>query len=184
MKKDNLIGISLALIVVLFIGLSCGQMKDIAEKAANEANKEANKAANTSNTGSASSNTASNSSETKSTSSRIVNPDDPAEFTFTAEEIYKIYDKDSNADEKYVDKVVSVKGRFMEIDTSKKDTEGGYAARLKAGGTFDWVNCSVDEGEKEAFSILAKDQMVTLKGLGENYWIGGPRFKHCVIASN
>ena len=184
MKKNNLIGMSLALIAILFVGLSCSQMKDITEKAANEANKEAANRAKAANSSNASNTTSSSTDESKASTARIVNPDDKAEFTFTAEEIYKIYDKDSDADEKYVDKVVAVKGRFMEIDASKTDTEGGYAARLKAGGTFDWVNCSVDEGEKEAFTKLAKDQMVTLKGLGENYWIGGPRFKHCVISSN
>lgn len=181
MKKNNLIGMSLALIAILFVGLSCSQVKDIAEKAANEANKEAANRANAANT----SNTAStNSTDTKTDTARIVNPDDKAEFTFTAEEIYKIYDKDDNADDKYKDKVVAVKGRFMEIETDKKDTNDGYAARLKAGGTFDWVNCSVDEGEKEAFMKLKEDQMVTVKGLGEDFWIGGPRFKHCVISSN
>ncbi|HEV8592849.1 MAG TPA: hypothetical protein VGQ55_12160 [Pyrinomonadaceae bacterium] len=181
MNKNNLVGMSLALIAILFVGLSCSQVKDIAEKAANEANKEAANRANAANT---SNTAATNSTDTKTDTGRIVNPDDKAEFTFTAEEIYKIYDKDSDADDKYKDKVVAVKGRFMEIETDKKDTNDGYAARLKAGGTFDWVNCSVDEGEKEAFMKLKEDQMVTVKGLGEDFWIGGPRFKHCVISSN
>lgn len=170
----------LALFAVLAVGVGCGQMQEIANKAAEEANKEVANRAKTANTG-APANTAST-SETASSSDSVVKPDDPAEFTFTAEEIYKIYDKDNNADEKYKGKVVAVKGRFMEIDTSKKDTNDGYAARLKAGGTFDWVNCSVDEGQKDAFMKLKEDQMVTIKGLGEDFWIGGPRFEHCVIA--
>lgn len=170
----------LALFAVLAVGLACGQMQEIANKAAEEANKEVANRAKAANTATNASNTATT-SDTAS-SDAVVKPDDPADFTFTAEEIYKIYDKDDNADEKYKDKVVAVKGRFMEIDTSKKDTNDGYAARLKAGGTFDWVNCSVDESQKEAFTKLKEDQMVTLKGLGEDFWIGGPRFKHCVVA--
>lgn len=170
----------LALFAVLAVGVGCGQMQEIANKAADEANKEVANRAKASNTG-APANTTST-SDTASTSDAVVKADDPAEFTFTAEEIYKIYDKDNNADEKYKGKVVAVKGRFMEIDTSKKDSNDGYAARLKAGGTFDWVNCSVDEGQKEAFTKLKEDQMVTIKGLGEDFWIGGPRFEHCIVA--
>lgn len=179
MKIKNHLTTLLALLAFLAVGLGCGQMQEIANKAAEEANKEvANraKAANTANNAST--------SDTASSSEGVVKPDEAAEFTFTAEEIYKIYDKDDNADDKYKDKIVAVKGRFMEIETDEKDTNGGYAARLKAGGTFDWVNCSVDEGQKEAFMKLKEDQMVTVKGLGEDFWIGGPRFKHCVISSN
>ncbi|HKX84875.1 MAG TPA: hypothetical protein VJL58_11685 [Pyrinomonadaceae bacterium] len=182
MKKKNHFNILLALFALLAVGLGCGQMQEIANKAAEEANKEVANRAKTANTANATN--TSTSSDTASSSDGVVKPDETADFTFTAEEIYKIYDKDDNADEKYKDKVVAVKGRFMEIETDKKDTNGGYAARLKAGGTFDWVNCSVDEGQKEAFMKLKEDQMVTLKGLGEDFWIGGPRFKHCVISSN
>jgi hypothetical protein len=180
MKKKNLLTTLFALFAIAAAGLGCGQMQEIANKAAEEANKEVANRAKAANTAAANSTSAE--SDTASSSDGVVKPDDPAEFTFTAEEIYKIYDKDDNADEKYKDKVVAVKGRFMEIETDKKDTNGGYAARLKAGGTFDWVNCSVDEGAKEAFTKLKEDQMVTLKGLGEDFWIGGPRFKHCVVA--
>jgi hypothetical protein len=183
MKKKNLLTTLFALFAIAAAGLGCGQMQEIANKAAEEANKEVANRAKAANTATANNaNGTSSESDTASSSDGVVKPDDPAEFTFTAEEIYKIYDKDDNADEKYKDKVVAVKGRFMEIETDKKDTNGGYAARLKAGGTFDWVNCSVDEGAKEAFTKLKEDQMVTLKGLGEDFWIGGPRFKHCVVA--
>ena len=55
--------------------------------------------------------------------------------------------------------------------------------RLTAGGFLDWVECSVDEGNKAEFAKLQKDQMVTFIGLGEQFWIGGPRFKHCRVAA-
>ncbi len=77
--------------------------------------------------------------------------------------------------------MLAVKGRFKDIDLTKKDPDGMYSARLNAGGIFEWVTCSVTEGRKDAFAKIAKDQMVTFKGLGERFWIAGPRMKHCVV---
>jgi hypothetical protein len=116
--------------------------------------------------------------------SAIVSPDDAAEISVTAEEIYAEYkdEKNSEAEKKYFNKTLAVEGRFNDIDVSKKDPSGGYRATLQAGGFLDWVICSVDENAKNDFEQLKTDQLITVKGLGDRYWIGGPRLKHCVLA--
>lgn len=171
-----------ALLVLLVFGLACNSLKDIAGGGAN------NTAANTANRTEPPANTVANSAPDTSTApgSGIVSADDPADFTYTAEEIYKAYDADKSGDldDKHVGKIVVVKGRFKEFDTKEKDTTGGYPARLQAGGTFDWVTCSVDEEHKDQFTKLKPDQMVTFKGMGEEFWIGGPHFKHCIVVPN
>jgi septal ring-binding cell division protein DamX len=185
MKKD-LSGSLLAIAALLAVGLGCGSLKDLGSQTANSTANTTSSANTASTNSTANSATSTNSTDTtKSTDSGIVSPTDKPDYTFTAEEIYKEYkaDKTASVDDKYLDKTVSVKGRFKDFDTSKKDTSGGYTARLSAGGTFDWVDCSVDEGNKDEFTKLQKDQMVTFIGLGEQFWIGGPRFKHCRVVA-
>jgi hypothetical protein len=116
----------------------------------------------------------------------IVMPDDPADFVLTAEAAFKLFREDQNTvkGEKYVDKVLEIKGRFKEIDIEKRDSNGRYLARLNAGRLFEWVTCSVDEDQKESFAALRPDQMVVFKGLGDRFWIAGPRMKHCVVITN
>ena len=117
-------------------------------------------------------------------SSSVVSVNDKPEFAFSAEEIYKIHKNDKNAikGEKYVDKIIAVTGRFKDIDLTKKDSGGGYQARMNAGGMFDWISCSVDEADTAEFEKLKKDEKVTFKGLGERFWLLGPRLKHCVVS--
>lgn len=186
MKTQNLFGSIIATAVLIFVGIGCGSLREMGAQKAN-ANSNATSISNstTVNTSANSSTTSNSADTTTSSSSSIVSPTDKPDYTFTAEEIYKEYkaDKEAKVDDKYLDKTVAVKGRFKDFDTSKKDTSGGYQARLTAGGFLDWVSCSVDEGNKDEFSKLQKDQMVTLIGLGEQFWIGGPRFKHCRVAA-
>ena len=175
MITKNLITSLLALTILLVFGLACNSLMPASNTGA---------PANTAPANTAAANLApANSASPAPTKKGIVSAEDPVEFTFTAEEIYKQYkaDKEAKLDEKYLDKIVVVKGRFKDFDTSQKDAEGGYQARLTAGGFLDWVSCSVDEVSKDDFVKLQKDQMVTFKGMGENYWIGGPRFKHCIV---
>jgi hypothetical protein len=176
MKNKNLITTSLALAVLLAVGLACGSLmpaKDNVNVAINTAPANSTSTANKNTAGDPK-------TETKK---GIVSASDPVDFTFTAEEIYKQYkdDKESKLDDKYLDKIVVIKGRFKDFDGDKKDSTGGYSARLTAGGFLDWVSCSVDEESKEDFAKLKKDEMVAFKGMGENYWIGSPRFKHCIV---
>ena len=173
MRTKNLITSSIALAALLLFGLACNSLMP----ANNTSVPASNAPANT-----ASANTAP-AEPKKETKKGIVSADDPVDFTFTAEEIYKQYkaDKEAKLDEKYLDKIVVVKGRFKDFDATKKDSDGAYQARLNAGGFLDWVSCAVDEESKDDFAKLQKDQMVTFKGMGENYWIGSPRFKHCIV---
>ena len=186
MTKQKFLGPLVALAAVLAVGLGCNSLKELGSQ---NANSTSNTATVTNTTGSNSSANSANSANTADTTmsgdSGIVSPTDKPDFTFTAEQIYKEYkdDKEAKVDDKYLDKTVAVKGRFKDFDTSKKDTSGGYSARLTAGGFLDWVECSVDEGNKAEFAKLQKDQMVTFIGLGEQFWIGGPRFKHCRVAA-
>lgn len=174
MTNRNPFAAIIALSAVLIVVLGCNSLKEMA-----------NSANTAGNVNSAPANTMAANSATAPAKKGIVSADDPAEFTFTAEAIYKEFkaDKDSTIDDKYLDKIVAVTGRFKDFDTGKKDTEGGYAARLTAGGFLDWVECSVDEENKAEFEKLKKDEMVTFKGMGNRFWLAGPRFKHCVVAT-
>lgn len=184
MTKQNLFGPLITLAALLAVGLGCGSLKELGSQKTNSTSNTAT-VTNTGGSNSSANSSANAADTTKSSDGGIVSPTDKPEYTFTAEEIYKEYkaDKEAKADDKYLDKVVAVKGRFKDIDTSKEDTSGGYEARLTAGGFLDWVSCSVDKTNKDEFAKLQKDQMVTFIGLGEQFWIGGPRFKHCRVAA-
>ena len=112
----------------------------------------------------------------------IVSADDKADFTFTSEDLYREFKADKNPLKggKYVDKIIAVSGRIKDIDLNKKNDDG-YSVFLSVGENFAWTECRVDEENKENFAKLKKDQQVTLKGLGNKYWLAGPRLKHCII---
>lgn len=103
-----------------------------------------------------------------------------ADFTLTAEDFYKEYEKNGDkAQTKYTNKVVTVTGRLVE--PSIENTSAGRVVRLKTVKSLDWVNCYFDEENSESFKKLREDQKVTLQGLGEEYWIGGPTLKRCIV---
>lgn len=118
--------------------------------------------------------------------SQIITVEDPVDLEMTAEEAFRAFkeDKSTIKGEKFVDKVIEIRGRFKGIDLEKVDTDGTFTARLNAGGMFEWVSCSVDPTQKDEFAAVKKDQMVTFKGLGQRFWIAGPRLKHCIVITH
>lgn len=174
MIKSNLETSMLAITLLLVFGLSCKSLRSSQPDTAQaESNTQTESTANKDNAG-----------PQPVQNSSVVSVNDEPEFSFTAEEIYKIHKNDKNAikGEKYVDKIIAVTGRFKDIDLTKKDSGGGYQARMNAGGMFDWISCSVDEADTAEFEKLKKDEKVTFKGLGERFWLLGPRLKHCVVS--
>lgn len=174
MRNENLTAPGLSLMIILIFGAACSYFKT---SPAEDRKPETNAASTTTNTA----DTASESPK-KEEKKGIVLPNDNADFTSTAEDLYKAFKADKNPikGEKYVDKIIAVSGRFKEIDLSKK-SDNAYSARLNAGGIFEWVECRVDEENKDEFVNLKKDQQVTFKGLGDRFWLAGPRLKHCVV---
>ena len=181
----NLFNLMMAGAILLVLNLGCSSLKNLGGQNTNVNVKTTTTNASPS-ASDANSTVADNSStdtDSTSDSAEVVNAGDKADFTMTAEQAFKAFKDDKNPikGEKYVDKILEISGRFKDIDTSKKDSTGGYSARLNAGGMFDWIGCSVDEAQKDQFTKIAKDQMVTFKGLGDRFWLAGPRLKHCIV---
>jgi hypothetical protein len=174
MRNENLTASGLILALILGLGTACSYFK---KSSAEDKKIETNTASSTMN-GAPATPEASKKEEKKG----IVSPEDKADFNFTAEDLYKEFKADKNPlkGEKYVDKIIAVSGRIKNFDLEKK-TADGYSVMLSVGQMFAWVECRVDEENKDEFANLKKDQQVTLKGLGDKYWLAGPRLKHCVI---
>ncbi|GAC1446070.1 MAG: hypothetical protein NVSMB56_01660 [Pyrinomonadaceae bacterium] len=102
-------------------------------------------------------------------------------FIVSAEDFYNEYKLDSQAGaKKYAGKYVTVTGRIRAVDMNE-DTSQGLIVRLDGGGRVQWVRCGFDDDQQETLKMLKENQTVTLRGIGENYWIGGPSLKHCVL---
>jgi len=101
----------------------------------------------------------------------------------TAEDLYREYKRDFQANaKKYSGKYVVVTGIVRAVDIKEGDPPM-RDVRLDGGGVVQWVTCRFDDDQKEAMSQLRKDQRVTLQGIGEKFWIGGPRLEHCLLVS-
>jgi hypothetical protein len=103
---------------------------------------------------------------------------------FTAEDLYREYRLNSvAAAKKYQGKYVVVTGRVQSVDL-KEDSLVGSVVRLDGGGKVYWVHCYFDADQKETMKQLKEKQKVTLQGIGERFWIGGPVLRHCVLVSS
>jgi hypothetical protein len=99
----------------------------------------------------------------------------------SAEDLYREYKRDFNANmKKYSGQYVVVTGIVRAVDI-KGENLPDSAVRLDGGGVVQWVTCRFDDDQKETITQLRKDQRVTLQGVGERFWIGGPHLKHCVL---
>ena len=102
-------------------------------------------------------------------------------FIVSAEDLYKEYKRDFMAgSKKYSGKYVVVTGIVRAVDT--KDGLG-QDVRLDGGGVLSWVSCVFDDDQKETMKTLKVNQRVTLQGVGEKFWIGGPHLMHCQLVS-
>jgi hypothetical protein len=102
-------------------------------------------------------------------------------FIMSAEDLYREYKRDANANmKKYSGQYVVVTGIVRAVDI-KGDDSPGSGVRLDGGGVVQWVTCRFDDDQKETMTQLKKDQRVTLQGVGEKFWIGGPHLAHCVL---
>ena len=104
-------------------------------------------------------------------------------FIVTAEEFYREYKRDYQANsKKYAGKYVVVTGIVRAVDIKEGDSPG-LDVRLDGGGVVRWVTCRFDADQKENMARLTKDQRVTLQGVGARFWIGGPRLEHCQVVN-
>jgi len=102
-------------------------------------------------------------------------------FIVTAEDLYKEYKLDFKAGaKKYAGKYVVVTGLVRAVDMKEGDPRGSDV-RLAGGGVVQWVTCAFDDDQKETMKPLKVNQRVTLQGVGEQFWIGGPHLKHCLL---
>jgi len=114
---------------------------------------------------------------TPSPTSRVIS----GKSSFTAEEFYKEYQSDSLAGSKtYAGKNVTVTGRVQYVDM-KQGNSLGSTLRLDGGGRAKWVFCRFDDDQKETMQTLQKSQLVTLRGIGARFWLGGPTLEHCLL---
>jgi hypothetical protein len=180
MKKNNYLSIVIVLGILCFVGLGCQSIKNLTADSKKPESTTPEKVAEKPST-----NTAVESD--KKDSKGVVTDADKPEFTFTAEEIFKEYKAAEKTGptgfmkvaDKYKDKVVQISGRFLQADNKEK--EGEYGFRLKAGGMFDWIDCKVDAENKNQYAAFKPNQKVTFKGIGGQFWIGGPSFENCTI---
>ena len=102
-------------------------------------------------------------------------------FVVSAEDFYREYKLDSQAGaRKYSGKSVVVTGRVRAVDMNA-DNLSGLTLRLDGGGRVQWVRCGFDDNQKETVKTLKENQTVTLQGIGEKRWLGGPSLKNCVL---
>jgi hypothetical protein len=122
---------------------------------------------------------------------RVVSITDPAmttisghrAFVLSAEEFYKEYRIDAQVGaKKYAGKYVAVTGPVRAVDITQGDALV-LEVRLEAGGVVQWVHCRFDEDQIQTMKQLKEHQRVTLLGIGEAHWLGGPRLQHCVLLS-
>jgi hypothetical protein len=106
-----------------------------------------------------------------------------ASYTLTAETLYNEYKLDPQAGaKKYSGKYVTVNGRVQSVDIKKGDSLGSDV-RMDGGGRLHWVFCRFDDDQTEEMTKLKENQKVTLQGIGEQFWIGGPTLKQCLLVA-
>jgi hypothetical protein len=104
-------------------------------------------------------------------------------FMMSAEDLYREYKRDANANmKKYSGQYIVVTGVVRAIDIEGENSPGS-GVRLDGGGVVQWVTCRFDDDQKGTLTQLRKDQRVTLQGVGERFWIGGPHLNHCLLVS-
>jgi MFS family permease len=102
-------------------------------------------------------------------------------FVLSAENFYREYELDSQAGaKKYSGQYVEVTGRVHSV-VLRQDKSPSSVVRLDGGGFLRWVNCRFDEDQSESMKTLKEKQKVTLQGVGDRFWIGGPSLTHCVL---
>jgi tRNA_anti-like len=183
--KKNFLSMIVAVGILCFVGLGCQSIKNLT---ADSKKPETPTTATPDKPGEKPTPTKAAEADKKDSTS-VVSDDDKPEFTLTAEEIYKEYTDSEKLGptgfmtvaDKYKDKVVQISGRFEQSDNKEKEGEFGF--RLKGGGTFHWVNCKVDPENKAQYAGFKPNQKVTFKGIGGQFWIGGPHFDNCTIVA-
>lgn len=101
----------------------------------------------------------------------------------SAADLFREYQRDAQANaKKYSGKYVAVSGIVRAVDIKQGDSSRS-AVRLDGGGVVQWVTCGFDDDQQPAMAALKKGQSVTLQGMGERFWIGGPHLKDCVLVS-
>ncbi|MAT53947.1 MAG: hypothetical protein CMN32_05660 [Saprospirales bacterium] len=83
-----------------------------------------------------------------------------ADFKLTAEELFNAFENDeAAANAKYLDKVVEVRGKVLEV---KPDEDGKTGILLDAGGMFG-VNCKLDDLAEDQRQNFTEGEEVSLK---------------------
>jgi len=103
-----------------------------------------------------------------------------ATIKVTANELYSAYKKNEiAADELYKYKPLEVTGTIADISKDFSDT---MHVTLKTSDMFNSVNCVLEDSEKSKAASLAKNQQITVKGIGSTMIIGSPFINNCTIA--
>jgi hypothetical protein len=176
MKGTNVIFGSLALAVLLSVGLGCKSLTDAVANASNTAANASNASA---------SNVANTTKAANSAADTAPSKVEKADFTMTSEELDKEYNKKgvkSEDLEKYSNKNIAVTGRVTMLVTEKKGTTQPWVT-LFAPGLGNGVNCYFDDENVSQMSKLKEDKMVKIQGFQDDFIVPevSPMLKHCVV---
>jgi hypothetical protein len=164
---------TLVSIAILFaVGLACNALKS------NDNSVSANKPNTTTNSNAG--NTANSAPKTTSDAKA-----EKADFTFTAEELDKIYTKEGVTDkdlEKYENKNIAVSGRVSLLVTEKTGTVQPWVT-LYAPGVLHGVSCYFDDENVGQMKSLKEDKMAKIQGFQDDFIVPSlsPKLKHCIV---
>jgi hypothetical protein len=101
----------------------------------------------------------------------------------SAEDLYQDYVWEGQEKARqYAGKYLVITGSVSAVDL-KEDDPAHSQVRLRGDSGFRFVYCRFDQDQIEIMKELKSNQKVTLQGVGEKYWIGGPQLNHCVLVS-
>src|SRR4029453_11704129 len=161
-----------AISLIVFVGLGCSALRDLAKT--ENSNKPGNSsgANNTANT-------------TNSANTSAPADAEPADFTMTSEQLVGEFTKKGAkaADlEKYSNKNIAVTGRVTMLVTEKKGNTQPWVT-LFAPGLGHGVSCYFDDENVGQMSMLKYDKMAKVQGFQDDFIVPevSPMLKHCVV---
>jgi hypothetical protein len=104
-------------------------------------------------------------------------------FVISAADLYQEYEWERQEKARqYSGRYVVVTGSVHAVDSNDTGSDR-LQVRLRGDTGFRFVYCRFDADQTATMTKLKPDQVVTLQGVGEKFWIGGPLLNHCVLVS-
>lgn len=182
MKLKNPVSGLFAVVVVIFVGLGCKSITDLAQ---NSAQNTPPPASNSAPTNAAPANAApANAAPANTTMAKASDIEEP-DFTVTSEQLDKEYTGPNASDEslkKYENKNIAVTGRVSTLVKEKKGTVQPWVT-LWAPGTLNGVNCYFDDADVAQMDKLTMDKNAKIMGFQDDFIVPkvSPMLKHCKV---